>query len=970
MKNITPDNAAGLNLESKCMILNSHWGPYSYKKTVRFKDGVTHTIRLDGENDVIFSDGCLVSGILDKSQYGAKAYGLVHSVYEIYGAEVAGRLLSILSRLFTKFLQHRAFTCRMDDLLLTPDADIARNEHLRKGQFYGHEAAVENFPALRDKTLTSEQRNAKLKVLLEEVLRDDTKMADLDTTVKKKMSGLTSAIASTSIPNGLHRRFPDNHMQTMVMSGAKGSAVNARQISCSLGQTELEGRRVPVMVSGKTLPSFKPLETAAIAGGYIASRFLTGIKPQEFYFHCMAGREGLIDTAVKTSRSGYLQRCLIKHLEGIRVHYDNTVRGSDSAVYQFLYGGDGLDVTKQMHLKHFDFVLKNSYSIVQRTNPKAISQRVNNEEAVSYMKKALKKPEKYAPTMSVYPPSRYLGSTSEGFARALDDYVTKNTGKTLRGKTEADDARVGRAVRYSMKSKTFRNLANAMYLKSLVEPGEAVGLLASQGVGEPSTQMTLNTFHFAGHGAANVTLGIPRLREIVMTASRKPKTPTMTLPISQGLSRDRIESFCKKASRLLLSEVVDCVTVTEQLITEHGSRQKLFSVKINLFPKAQCQKEYLVETEELMSALGREFPLVLRKELTSELKKLGENLKSQSANIGKGRIVRENDEGGRISGDQDVDDDEGTTRKKDDDEASEIGDGDRDSAKKLKQGKQQATYDDSSESDDGMKEDETRGMDEDTIEAAIQGDDSSDSDDELIGDGDWADTMTDIQSTFMERCQPWATKFNFERDGSKCTFNLKFTSDTPKLLLVGIIERACTKTVIRQIPDILRCREFIPEKKSEGPKFMTEGCNFTGLWEYCQDEGDLNLVESNHIYAVLCAYGVEYARATIIREISNVFDVYNIKVDVRHLTLIADYMTFDGGYRPFSRRGIATHSSPLLKASYETTAAFLSDATLHGDFDTLTSPSGSIVLGRPATSGTGMFGIVTPLQHHSDEMDV
>src|SRR5689334_19866323 len=148
-------------------------------------------------------------------------------------------------------------------------------------------------------------------------------------------------------------------MQTMTVSGAKGSPVNVTQISCALGQQELEGRRVPIMVSGKSLPSFAPYDTSARAGGYIAGRFLTGIRPQEYYFHCMAGREGLIDTAVKTSRSGYLQRCLIKHLEGLKVSYDSSVRDSDGSVVQFLFGEDGIDISKQKYLNDFEFILRN-----------------------------------------------------------------------------------------------------------------------------------------------------------------------------------------------------------------------------------------------------------------------------------------------------------------------------------------------------------------------------------------------------------------------------------------------------------------------------------------------------------------------------------------------------------------------------------------------------------------------------------
>lgn len=91
------------------------------------------------------------------------------------------------------------------------------------------------------------------------------------------------------------------------MTGAKGSAVNHNQVSLMLGQQELEGRRVPIMSSGRSLPSFLPYDPNPRAGGFVGDRFLNSLRLQEFYFHCMAGREGLIDTAVKTSRSGYLQ---------------------------------------------------------------------------------------------------------------------------------------------------------------------------------------------------------------------------------------------------------------------------------------------------------------------------------------------------------------------------------------------------------------------------------------------------------------------------------------------------------------------------------------------------------------------------------------------------------------------------------------------------------------------------------------
>ncbi|TFY66559.1 hypothetical protein EVG20_g4537, partial [Dentipellis fragilis] len=627
--NITPSTAEGLNLHAKAKVPGSAWG------------GKGNT-----EDKVIFMDGELLSGVLDKSAFGATDFGLVHSVYELYGADAAGRLLGILSRLFTKFMQHRAFTCRMDDLVLTAAGDAKRREILAQGEHLGTEGAVDNFPSLKD-TLPAE-RPAALKALLQDVLRDDNKMAGLDMSVKSKLNKLSESIASAVMPHGLLRKFPHNHMQAMTLSGAKGSAVNARQISCGLGQQELEGRRVPVMVSGKTLPSFKPFETRAIAGGYVASRFLTGIKPQEFFFHCMAGREGLIDTAVKTSRSGYLQRSLIKHLEGLRVHYDNTVRGSDDSVYQFHYGGDALDVTKQKHLYQFAFIAQNAKSLINRYRPGDAMAYLDDTTARDHMKKVLKrsavredgagvsKRDGYDTAMSLYSVVRCLGSTSEKFAEKLDEYIKANPDGLLKDKETKGKLQIKRRWPL-LRPSLLRDLMNLKYLRSVVDPGEAVGLLAGQGIGEPSTQMTLNTFHFAGHGAANVTLGIPRLREIVMTASTKPKTPSMTMTVTEGNTEEEIDTFCRRGSRLSLSQVVDTVQVTERLVVEGQARSKHFTINLTFFPEEEYKAEYSVETEEVLAAFSTRFPMLLKKEIQVEMKKLDADLKGQIAEIGKGK---------------------------------------------------------------------------------------------------------------------------------------------------------------------------------------------------------------------------------------------------------------------------------------------------------------------------------------------
>lgn len=136
------------------------------------------------------------------------------------------------------------------------------------------------------------------------------------------------------------------------------------------------------MISGRSLPSFTPYNTCPEAGGFITSRFMTGLQPQEFFFHCMAGREGLIDTAVKTSRSGYLQRCLIKHLEGLVINYDLTVRDSDNSVIQFMYGEDGQDIIKSQLLKssQLTFMVENFKSVIDKKLVKQLKKKLDNTE--------------------------------------------------------------------------------------------------------------------------------------------------------------------------------------------------------------------------------------------------------------------------------------------------------------------------------------------------------------------------------------------------------------------------------------------------------------------------------------------------------------------------------------------------------------------------------------------------------------
>ena len=262
------------------------------------------------EHLVLIRDGELLRGVLDKAAFGATNFSLVHAVYEAYGPEKAGLLLNSLGRLFTAYIQCFAgHSCRMEDLVLTKEADAQRRELIHRAYNMGARAAKAwadsdggkvAIKSLSDtvgaeesmKPFESASAAAKVGILLSGSEGKEN-FASLDGFMQGQLNPLSSDIVKKSLPDGLVVPFPYNTFGIMTTTGAKGSLVNQSQVSCALGQQALEGRRVPRMSSGRTLPSFAPYDPNPRADGFVMDRFLTGIRPQEYYFHCMAGREGL-----------------------------------------------------------------------------------------------------------------------------------------------------------------------------------------------------------------------------------------------------------------------------------------------------------------------------------------------------------------------------------------------------------------------------------------------------------------------------------------------------------------------------------------------------------------------------------------------------------------------------------------------------------------------------------------------------
>uniref|UniRef100_F1KPQ2 DNA-directed RNA polymerase subunit n=1 Tax=Ascaris suum TaxID=6253 RepID=F1KPQ2_ASCSU len=556
------------------------------------------------ESEVIFRQAELLVGVLDKQHYGSTQYGLIHCCWELYGHRCATSILSCFSRLFTTHLQYHGFTLGVADILVNKKADKQRKRVIRALRKCGDDVVKECFGLDTDAS-QNEIRDVMAGAYCNP-RGEDQSVQQLDFRMKEKLNKFSEQINSACVPIGLIRSFPRNALQMMILSGSKGTMVNSMQISCGLGQIELEGRRPPITVTGRTLPSFRAFDTSPRAGGFVDQRFLTGINPQELFFHTMAGREGLIDTAVKTSRSGYLQRCIVKHLEGLVAHYDSTVRDHDNSVVQFRYGEDGMDVCKCtfMNPKQFDFLADNLHVLRARVVPK---DAIESEWNFRNSEKAYRKVKKWRKRNAGNSEKRYVGgfiefskehrgmskrelvdmwfaleadrrAEYEGIAaKRCPDMVDEkmNPTCTLGALPEKMLDEIDAYVKKKAETdadiplETFRKTLFWKGLRSRCDPGENVGLLAAQSIGEPSTQMTLNTFHFAGRGEMNVALGIPRLREILMTASTSIKTPSAEIRAKPGTTPERIEAIKRELDRVYLKQVIKKFCVNESINLAH-----------------------------------------------------------------------------------------------------------------------------------------------------------------------------------------------------------------------------------------------------------------------------------------------------------------------------------------------------------------------------------------------------------------
>lgn len=427
-----------------------------------------------------------------------------------------------------------------------------------------------------------------------------------------------------------------------------------------------------------------------------------------------------------------------------------------------------------------------------------------------------------------------------------------------------------------------------------------------------------------------------------MTASRTLKTPTMSVPLKSSVSDKDAVKLTRYFTRLTLSELIssrDGISVRESLQqSANGSWERAYVVTLKLQRVERIREAFGLNLEDIAAVVTSTFIPSLSRIMNMELKRAGTDDGSSISKVLGGEksefIPSIKSKDMDMNGDQlDEDDDDG-----DDNDGTGAEDGV--SASKFGRKVEMDSYGEMDEEDKTIQ----KSLFEDDDEPpAITDDDEATTD---------ANQKKSRKTSKVSSSNDAMNAVRIDRKRNCLILQaLRVDPSARPLLMVGLVERAASKTLVRSRPAI-ECG-YINEEDGRGRCLQTAGCNFEEIWKLRQVEH--NKLMSNDIWAVRCAYGVEAARMSIVEQIRGVFAVYGIEVDPRHLTLIADYMTYDGGYKAMNRIGMADASSSFLQMSYETTATFMIDAALNNRDEPMNSPSANIVLGRPIKHGTGAF---------------
>jgi len=470
--------------------------------------------------------GKYIRGQMDKSVLGSTSKGMLHRICNDFGNMASSNFIDNLQNVITEYMKSSAFSVGVSDLI----ADKVTAQKIIQAidtQKLEVQSIINKVHLGTFENNTAASNNVEFETQVGNLLNEATNQSG-----KKARESLSK----------------DNRFLMIVNSGSKGSLINISQMISCLGQQMVDGKRIPYGFDSRTLPHYSKFDDSPKARGFIENSYISGLTAPELFFHAMGGRIGLIDTAVKTSQTGYIQRRLIKGLEDIKIEYDMTVRNSKGKIIQFAYGDDNVDSVKVedqaiplvgMSLEdiymHFDIAGLNEretglleiYSKgtiarmkKQREESKAMCQTYINK-MIADREALVEKMFKNRDDNNVRIPVafQYIIANIQGQlglnAGSIVDITPLETFKLI----EQHFAKLKRShyvpptalfeimyffylsPRNLLVAKRFNHKALVVlletielkYKQSIVHPGEMVGVIAGQSIGEPTTQLTLNS---------------------------------------------------------------------------------------------------------------------------------------------------------------------------------------------------------------------------------------------------------------------------------------------------------------------------------------------------------------------------------------------------------------------------------------------------------------------------------------------
>ena len=844
------------------------------------------------DNFVKIREGQITQGIFDKDIFSKPSKGIVHVTYRDYGPKDTVNLIDSMQNTVEQFLVYNGFSVGVSDLIADEDTRKEMEEIVKK-----RKAAIEN-------------------ILLQihlDLFDNNTGKTNQQEFEDKVFTELNKATEEAG-KKGLSSLADENRLVAMVRAGSKGSTINISQMMACVGQQAPEGRRIPYGFTDRTLPHFKKYDDGAEARGFVESSFIQGLTPQEFFFHAMSGREGLIDTAVKTADTGYIQRQLVKAMEDLAVQYDGSVRDSRMNIVQFKYGEDGINATKiesaSLGLgKLSDTDIKRDYGMegVDLTEMfvegtlrgedvdalAAFAQQVLDDRKM--LVEGVQNSKQDVALFASVNIDRVLTNVIVSFRLEEDGktdltplYVIQGIERLIQ-RTQTYHALWAALLRYylaphktimkhRLTRKAFDTVCEMILIKNWqgwAQPGEQVGIIAAQSIGEPSTQMTLNTFHLAGVAAkSNVTRGVPRLKEL-LKVTQNPKAISLTVTLKPEI-RDSKEKARKVAQDLELTLLKD-ITVKAAIYYDPDDADSV------------------LEEDRALIAFYKAFEAETSPNKPAE-EKFGEEGSPEAA--------------------------------------AEGGEGEAQQWSRLML---------------RLELDRQR-----MFRKNISMDDIA-----LV-----------LRAKFGEAIHLVYSDYNTQRLIMRIRIPPVAADDTgmdDMLALKKLQNRLLTGIVIRGVAGIKAVTfrqdkdtvEYMPEEGVYKPVTQyvldTDGTNFLSVMNHPYVDG--TKLVSSHVHDIYENLGIEATRSTLIQEITTLFE--EAGVNCRHLGLLCDVMTRQGRLMSVDRYGINKMDiGPIAKASFEETEKILLRAALFSEVDPVTGISANIMMGQPIRGGTGFFNIL------------